>query len=596
MLLCMFAVPSGFAHILDPEEVKLVDTPLGFECRRTIQNPSQDVYEITFTFEAETARIMPPFTIKWEIPSKDVYTIWTNPITSGRSNYNFTMYGRAGGDVALASYVSKTDRNVFTFGLSEPVYNKCFSTSLSETTASFTSTIDFFGDPFPQLVLKHYEVTLRIDMSDHPYERALEQMALWMRFNYPPASIPDAAMLPVYSTWYNFHHQLDSAQLLREAVLAKELGMDVLILDDGWMTLQDEWDFSYVGEYEPLRIPEMHSWVKSLHDLDMKVMLWYSLSMIGKSSPVASQLQGKYLRDEKSVHIVDPRYPEVREHLIQKLQASQRDWEIDGFKIDFMSKMYLDSDSPKGIADGRDYATVDEATQAWIRQIHESLSRVDPSVLLEIRQPQLNPASQQYANMFRAIDNFNMEIANRIYIAKIKLLSPGLAVHSDMIKWHFSDSVEDAALQFLNGLYAVPQISVVLEALPESHRRMLAHNLSYWRKYRKVLLQGSFWAENPGENYTALHAVSESEGLQISTLYAQSHVALKQDGLRQLHVINADFHETTFLDLSAWHDAMKLDVQLFDCEGNCVKQAEMDYTEFLTLNIPSSGRAELRWR
>ena len=39
----------------------------------------------------------------------------------------------------------------------------------------------------------------------------------------------------------------------------------------------------------------------------------------------------------------------IRSYYVQKLQASQRDWEIDGFKIDFMSKMYLDSDSPKGI-------------------------------------------------------------------------------------------------------------------------------------------------------------------------------------------------------------------------------------------------------
>jgi len=43
-----------------------------------------------------------------------------------------------------------------------------------------------------------------------------------------------------------------------------------------------------------------------------------------------------------------------------------------------------------------------------------------------------------------------------------------------MIMWHYEESGEIAALQFLNILFSVPQVSVRLADVPAAHRDMVA--------------------------------------------------------------------------------------------------------------------------
>ena len=43
--------------------------------------------------------------------------------------------------------------------------------------------------------------------------------------------------VPMYSTWYNYHQNVDAAVLLKEVAVAKKMGFDSIIVDDGWQTL-----------------------------------------------------------------------------------------------------------------------------------------------------------------------------------------------------------------------------------------------------------------------------------------------------------------------------------------------------------------------
>ncbi|MBV6646251.1 MAG: hypothetical protein KI790_12420, partial [Cyclobacteriaceae bacterium] len=310
-------------------------------------------------------------------------------------------------------------------------------------------------------------------------------------------------------------------------------------------------------------------------------------SMIGEKSKIAEVFQGKYIRKEGPRYIVDPRFPEVREHLIGILEKAAQKWGLDGFKLDFMSKMYPDPDTPNDLADGRDFASIDEATQQWIKDIYERLSVINPDLLIEFRQPHLNPATQQYGNMFRAIDNFNMEIANRIYIAKIKLAAPGLAVHSDMLKWHYDDPVDEAALQVLNGIFAVPQISVKLDSISKDHIAMVDFWMKYWTEHKDLMMKGHFQADDPGENYPAMHAFDDDR--QISGLYATNLVKIKKSGIREIDIINATADETIYLDPGKEFGS-KIQITTWNSQGQQVSKSHLkNRGDVIRIQAPKVG-------
>ncbi|MBB6504574.1 hypothetical protein F4693_001547 [Sphingomonas endophytica] len=55
---------------------------------------------------------------------------------------------------------------------------------------------------------------------------------------------------------------------------------------------------------------------------------------------------------------------------------------------------------------------------------------------------------------------------------------------------HPDEPSDTAALQSLDTLFAVPQVSMRLDSLSRAHTAMLMHYLAYWRANREVLLDG----------------------------------------------------------------------------------------------------------
>ena len=66
---------------------------------------------------------------------------------------------------------------------------------------------------------------------------------------------------------------MTEAELVKECRLAKELGMEGIIIDAGWMTLDNSITFATVGDYRPERLTGMKDMVKRIQAMGMKVML-----------------------------------------------------------------------------------------------------------------------------------------------------------------------------------------------------------------------------------------------------------------------------------------------------------------------------------
>ena len=136
--------------------------------------------------------------------------------------------------------------------------------------------------------LKEYSTLIRIDRRDVAYYDAIYDVVTWWEKDcgYTPAYVPEHAKLPMNSLWYSYHQQLDVDEIVAECALSKPLGMDTVIIDDGWQTDDNSRGYQFCGDWEvtPKKIPDMKQFIDRIHATGMKVMLWYSVPFVGKST------------------------------------------------------------------------------------------------------------------------------------------------------------------------------------------------------------------------------------------------------------------------------------------------------------------------
>ena len=298
--------------------------------------------------------------------------------------------------------------------------------------------------------IDEYEVVLTIDTRNISYIDVLDDTnQQWCCENNV---IPQASKEPMYSTWYSYHQNLVHEELIEELKLAKNMGMETVIVDDGWQTDDGKRGYAYCGDWNAVKIPDMRKFVQDVHDVGMKCMLWFSVPFVGIHSKAWSRFEGKFLNSFDEKHpwrVLDPRYPEVREYLLNIYCNAAIEWNIDGFKLDFINDMQLTGASALP-NENMDYESLEDAICALLCQIKNQLSAINPEILIEFRQPYIGPIMRRYGNMLRVADCPMDAQKNRNGIIDLRLLSGENAVHSDMVMWNYEDTPESVAIQLIN--------------------------------------------------------------------------------------------------------------------------------------------------
>jgi len=360
------------------------------------------------------------------------------------------------------------------FAFSDALNPVVMCAGIHEETGNLLCAVELFTEPGPPIA--SYEAVMRLDTRPVPYYQALRDVSDWWAAQpgYTPSKVPEIARLPLYSTWYSFHQQLVPAEVEKQCKLAKELGCEAVIADDGWQTMDNNRGYEHCGDWEPLRMPDIAEHVARVHELGMKYVLWYSVPFVGIHSKAYERFKGKFLNvnEQDTVKTLDPRFPDVREYLIGKYEQAMREWDLDGFKLDFVDAFGLPWERRDDLGGGRDYDSVPEAADRLLSDVIARLRKVKPDVMVEFRQSYVGPLMRKYGNMFRAGDCPYDGLSNRVRTVDVRLLCGDTAAHSDMLMWRGDDPVESAALQFADILFSVPQVSVLIDKLPPDHIEM----------------------------------------------------------------------------------------------------------------------------
>lgn len=485
-----------------------------------------ELYELKVVYD--DLRIPEQIKLTFSIPDVDIYSVWSPSLRFDRHlapNWaKCTTTSRLASWMPLHTLVSCDGKNRMTLALSDAKTPISISTGVCEEDACVQWEVRFFT--IKVAPLKEYSAILRIDTRNIAYYDAIYDVISWWEKDcgYTPAYVPEHARLPMNSLWYSYHQQLDVEDIIKECELSKRIGMDTVIIDDGWQTDDNNRGYQFCGDWEaaPSKIPDMKQFIDRIHATGMKVILWFSVPFVGKTSKAYRRFSDMLLDetgDRKTFWSLDPRYKEVREYLIGIYSDALKNWGLDGLKLDFIDSFSLNGRSLE-YDDRRDYQSLEDAIDILMTDVTETLRAINSEVLIEFRQSYVGPAIRKYGNIFRVTDCPNDAICNRQDIVNLILTSGKTAVHSDMLMWNREDTVESAALQFASVLYGVPQVSVKIATLPEDHKKMLKYYLSFWRENRELLIDGKIVAANPESAYSIV--CSEKDGNAIFTSYTDT--------------------------------------------------------------------------
>ncbi|MEV6978951.1 glycoside hydrolase family 36 protein [Kitasatospora sp. NPDC093806] len=436
-------------------------------------------------------------------------------------------------------------------------------------------------------------LTVRIDTSRRHFGRALAELADWWAEGRRDAvRVPAAARRPAYSTWYALHQDVTPEAVERQAALGKELGLDTIIVDDGWMTTDRTRGYAHCGDWEPHSLPDTAAHVARVHELGVQYLLWYALPFVGKDSAAWDALGHYALADAGHLGavVVDPRYPEVRAHLVDRLARAVEEWGMDGLKVDFVD--WFGVQDPPVPGPEADCATVDQGLHLLFGALRRRIDAAHPEAMIEHRQPYVSPGLWPYATMIRAVDCPLGPQENRQRIIDTRLIAGPLAVHSDMLMWHPAEPAEQIACHLVNVLFGVPQISVDLGALGTEQREALAFWLGVARAHTDTLQLGALRPARPDLGYPMVLAALGGE------VFVARYAALPVDagtpdgaGWRTLLVANADADPKVRLV----HGSGTAEATVQDARGRTLAEAvTVRLDGGITLHVPRGGLLTLR--
>lgn len=548
---CVAAVAAAVAGIaFAAEPVATCDSSLAGEVRVDCKEPGEwkfslksagakdSIEEITLVAEAPAEIAIPQFSVEFTLKRSDLHHNWDPFAERFPCSWTFQNSSFSTG-LPLRANFDDDEKNVITWTVSDALNMIKFSTTanmFNENDHGVKLKAVFFSEP--SAPAKRYETKLRIDMRRIFWADAVGDGVKWISAvsGRSVAVPPEAAYWPLYSSWYVFRSSVTQDAMERELERAVKLGMRVAILDDGWQRDRGAWNIN------TNKFPDMKGHVERVKKMGVKYMLWFALPHIRKDSPVFEKFKDKLISEKPDPwndYIFDPRYPEVRAQIVNRLVELARDYGFDGFKLDFIDQFVMSSPDPaaKRNYEGCDTKSVPEAAEKLLREVHEALERVRPGMLIEFRQRYIGPVVRQYGQMLRANDCPGDYMANRYRTLALRVISPGSAVHSDMLLWRNDDKVSEVKRQIWNVIFSVVQYSAFLKDVPAEHIEAIKETIRFSERHRDTLLFGKLIPHRPDLGYPCVEAVSDTERI-IAVYQPEWLVKIPDDGKRVI-VINA---------------------------------------------------------
>lgn len=587
---------SGDLAKIGPYEISFMSDIAPFKKECYIHDTGvEGLYEITYNLSADTPTILPEIFLKWSKPMVDSHLRWITKLNGANALKTWRMASTteamATRGAPVYSIMSQDGTNQLTFALSDALNKSHLRAQVLEEDGCLNCEIIMHSES--RATRTNYSLTVLFDMRPIPYYESLAWVSdWWAKFpGYEPMNVPENARLPMYSTWYSFHLGITPEAIEEQCRLAKPLGMDSVIVDDGWQTEDKKRGYSWCGDWDVAtkKFPDFAGHVKRIQDMGVKYLLWFSVPFVGIHTEAYQKFKDCLLSDNPKSEWwnLDPRYPEVRKYLCDKYLHYVKEYNIDGLKLDFVDAFADPATEPSQVREGRENISVPEAAAKLLSEVADILKAEKPDIMLEFRQGYIGPIMRRCGNIFRVGDVPNEIESNRINGIDLRSLSGNTAVHSDMIMWHPTDSDTSVSLQLLNNLFTVPQISVKIDKLTDNHKKILTHYLKFWKENREVILDGKLSPIEPGMKYIQVHAQTSDKFL--AAVFGKTEVTLPTELPSKIFFVNGSLNSHIVVSVPKC-DNTKWTLKKIDALGNLVSENNtFTWQDIQKLDIEPAG-------
>jgi len=135
-------------------------------------------------------------------------------------------------------------------------------------------------------------------------------------------------------------------------------------------------------------------------------------------------------------------------------------------------------------------------------------------------------------------------------------------------------------------LHSVPQLSVLLETLPDRHWKMVKFWMKFFADHADTLQHGKLVPLHPELSYPLVTAYGKKE--TITAVYVNG-LAVPVDPNRPHLIVNAQHGSEVILDCKT----IPACVRTFDTLGNEVKTIRPDHAGLVRMEVPPSGYLEV---
>lgn len=341
------------------------------------------------------------------------------------------------------------------------------------------------------------------------------------------------------STYFDFNEQ----KLLKFAANAKALGVELLMLDDGWFGERNG-DTSSLGDWfvNTQKFPDgLRPLIDRVHAMEMKFGLWFEPEMISRRSELFSQhpdwvlnAVGQPLSEGRNQYILDLGRKEVRDNILTQMSTFLAEHPVDYIKWD-MNRNMTEVGSSTAMA-----ACQQETAHRYIRGVYallEALTTRFPHILFECCAGgggRFDPGMLYY--MPQAWVSDNTDAASRVHIQySTSLLYPPImqCAHVSEVPNHQmgrSTTMDMRGAVAMSGNYGL-----MLDLMRSDSERdeAVKQQIAFYKQHRPLLQFGTFWRlispwENPDFASWMFVAPDQNEALVMAfSLVSQASAPLR---------------------------------------------------------------------
>ncbi len=331
--------------------------------------------------------------------------------------------------------------------------------------------------------------------------------------------VSDVQRPVLINSWEAAFMDFDDVKLIEIAKAAKNMGVDMLVMDDGWFGKRDD-DNSGLGDWvvneEKIR-GGLHKLVEQINSLGMKFGIWFEPEMVSEDSDLyrahpewAMQIPGRHAVRSRNQMALDMSRKDVQDYLIQSVNAILDDADI----------YYVKWDINRSLADiWSNVLSPDKQGEVYHRyilglyRVMNEIILTHPDILFEGCSGgggRYDPGMLHYYPQYWVSDNNNP-------IDRLKLhYGTSFVYPISTMGAHISDSGKFVPLQTKAVVAMCGTFGYELDAskLSEEEQDICREQSDLFRKYYPIIFSGDYYRlSNPFEagNMTAWQHVTKDK-------------------------------------------------------------------------------------